>query len=51
MGAAGTKGIREVESVGNADKQDTDRVTEERSNVGPSSTADLNVLQVTSLDA
>lgn len=29
MGAAGTKGIREDKSVGNADKQDTDRVAQQ----------------------
>lgn len=51
MGAAGIKGIREDKSVGNADRQGTDRVTEEHSNVSPSNTADLNALQVTSLDA
>lgn len=45
------KGIREDKFVGNSDKQDTDRVTEQHSNVGPSNTADLNALQVTSLDA
>lgn len=50
-GAAAIKGTREDESVGNADKQGTDRVAEEHSNVGPSNTADLNELQVTSLDA
>lgn len=51
MGASGMKGIREDKFVGNSDKQDTDRVTEQHSNVGPSNTADLNALQVTSLDA
>lgn len=51
MGAAGMKGIREDKFVGNSDKQGTDRVTEQHSNVGPSNTADLNALQVTSLDA
>lgn len=51
MGAAGIKGTREDKSVGNADKQGTERVTEEHSNVGSSNTADLNALQVTSLDA
>lgn len=45
------KGIREDKFVGNSDKQGTDRVTEQHSNVGPSNTADLNALQVTSLDA
>jgi len=39
------------QSAGNLDKQHTDRVTEERSNTGPSNTVDLNALQVTSLDA
>lgn len=51
MGAAGIKGTREDKFVGHADKQGTDRVTEEPSNEGPSNTADLNALQVTSLDA